>query len=245
MNKFLSNLKLGKKMLFGFGVSVFFLIVVIFTGITNLSRVNNEVNIITDELFPKTEISNDLIEIINENSIIIRNILLTDDIKTKEVFYAKFNKNKELATEKINLLKKKIKDEKGIQLLRKIKEIRENEFLPKYLKIIGLDKNNDKKGAIELLNLEFNEITERMINSISELIKYQTELVYKEGNNVQKTYDNLKLILIGVGLVSLIFVISFGFLVTRNIIEPVQKVKDRMSQLETKCLTNLENGLLL
>ncbi|MCS7053809.1 MAG: MCP four helix bundle domain-containing protein, partial [Ignavibacterium sp.] len=90
MNKFLSNLKLGKKMLLGFGVPVFFLIVVIFTGITNLSHVNDEVNIITDDLFPKTIWANEIIVAVNDNARAIRNLLLTDDPKIKEESYKRF-----------------------------------------------------------------------------------------------------------------------------------------------------------
>lgn len=245
MNKFLSNLKLGKKMLLGFGVPVFFLIVVIFTGILNLSHVNDEVNIITNDLFPKTVWANDIIDAVNDNAIALRDLLITDDPKIKEESYKRFAWAKELVSDRINKLKVTIKAERGKELLNKLISIRENEYFPKRQEVLDLFEAGKKEEAIKLLLGDFRKAQNDYLNSISELIKFQTELVRKGGDNVQKTYDQSKLILIGVGLVSLIFLISFGFLVTRNIIEPVQKVKDRMSQLETKCLTNLENGLFL
>jgi methyl-accepting chemotaxis protein len=243
MNKFLSNLKLGKKLFLGFGVSIFFLFFILFTGLTNLSHVNDEVNVITDDRFPKTVWANEIIYAVNDNARAIRNMMLSDDPKIKEETYKRFAWAKELVSDRIEKLKKTIKSEKGKELLANLISIRENEYFPTRQKLLDLYEAGEKEAAIALLFGDFRTALNRYLNAVSELIKYQNELVIKGGNNVQETYDNSKLIMLIVGFISLAFVVVFGYLITKNITEPVNQVKDRMSQLESMCLTNLDKGL--
>ena len=84
MNKFLSNINISKKMAIGFGVAIFLLGVVLFTGLNNLSFMNDDIILIAHDRFPKTIWANDMIDAINDNARAIRDMMLTDDPKIKE-----------------------------------------------------------------------------------------------------------------------------------------------------------------
>lgn len=243
MNKFLSNLKTGRKMALGFGVAIFMLGIVLYTGLLNLSSLDDELLYIEEDLFPKTVWANEMIDAINDNARAIRNIMLTNDSKVKEETYKRFDWAKELVTDRINKLKERIHTEKGKELLEQIHRVRTKEYFPIRTKLLQEFETGNKQAAIEILLGDFRNAQNNYINAVNELINYQTELVNKAGEKSQETYSSTKNILLIIGAISLLFVGFFGWVVTKNITVPVNIVKERMSQLESVCLTGLNNGL--
>jgi methyl-accepting chemotaxis protein len=245
MNKFLSNLNLGKKMAFGFGIALFMLGVVLFTGLNNLSSINNEVTLLTEDRFPKTVWANEIIDAVNDNARAIRNMMLSDDPKIKEETYKRFDAAKELVTDRLNKLKETVKSEKGKALLEEIHRVRTTEFFPLRQKLLQEFESGNKEAALALLFGDFRKAQNGYIEAVNNLIKYQTELVNESGQNAHQAYESSKIIMLGVGILSLLFVGFFGWVVTKNISVPVNAVKERMTQLESVCLSNLGNGLNL
>lgn len=245
MKKFLSDLKIGKKMALGFGVAVFLLGVVLFTGLMNLSSIDNEVTILTEDRFPKTVWANEIIDAVNDNARAIRNMLLSNDPKIKEESYKRFADARELVTDRMNKLREKVKSEKGIALLDEIHRIRTTEFFPLREKLLQEYESGNREAAIALLFGDFRKAQNGYLDAVKNLIKFQTELVNQSGESAHQAYSMARTIMLGVGIVSLLFVGFFGWVVTKNITVPVNTVKERMTQLESLCLTNLGNGLNL
>lgn len=243
MNQFLANLKLSKKLALGFGISVFLLVVVLFTGLNSLSTVNDNVNIITDDLFPKTVWANDMIEAVKLNTIALRDMLLKDDPKIKEETYNIFEQTKEIVTDRIIKLAERDKTERGKKLLEEISRVRHEEFFPSRKRVLDEFEAGNKDAAIEILFGDFSVAQKKYINAITEIIKYQTELVNQEGVNVKNTFDRSQIIMLIVGAISLVFVFVFGIAITKNINVPVSLLKERMKSLDSNCLTGLGKGL--
>lgn len=245
MNKFLSNINISKKMALGFGVAVFLLGVVLFTGLNNLSSINQEIELIAYDRFPKTVWANDMIDAVNDNARAIRNMMLTDDPKIKEETYKRFEWAKELVTDRFNKLKEKETTDKGKDLLQKLYEVRHNEFFPTRERLLKEFEAGNKQAAIEILLGDFRTAQNKYLKSIEEIIKYENELVNLAAEESGKNYQSAKFLLIIVGAISLIFVMVFGWTITRNIAQPVNAVKERLSQLESIDLMNLDKGLNL
>jgi len=245
MNKFLSNINISKKMTIGFGVAVFLLGVVLFTGLNNLSSMNDDIILIAHDRFPKTIWANDMIDAINDNARAIRNMMITDDPKIKEETYKRFDWAKELVTDRLNKLKETEKSEKGKELLQNIDNVRNNEFFPTRQRLLKEFEAGNKEAAIQLLLGDFRTAQNRYLKLVDDLIKYQNELVNLAADETQNRYQSAKILLIIVGAISLLFVIVFGWVITKNIAQPVNAVKERLSQLESTDLTNLDKGLSL
>ncbi len=244
MNKFLSNLTVGKKLALGFGFALLMLAVILITGVINLTTLNGEVRLISSDLFPKTVWANDIIDAVNGNAIAIRNMILTNDPKFKEETYKRLDWARELVTDRINKLKETIKTEKGKELLENLIKIRENEFFPTRQRLLKEYESGNREAVLEILLGDFRSAQNKYIDAASKLIKYQTELVNIEAQNSQETYDFTKNILFLVGVISLLFVGVFGWFVTKNITVPVSQVIERMRSLEANCLTGLDKGLI-
>ncbi len=244
MSKFLSNLNIGKKMALGFGVAVFMLLLVLYIGISNLAGFNDQVRLLAEDRFPKTVMANEMIDAINDNARAIRNMMLTNDPKIKEETYKRFDWAKELVNDRMSKLQDSEKSEKGKALLDEIHRVRTTEYFPLRQKLLQEYESGNKEAAIALLLGDFRKAQNSYMNAVKELIKYQTDLVYKAGQDAQNSYDSSKMVMLIVGIISFLFVIFFGYVVTKNISVPVNQVKEKMAQLESKDLSYLENGLL-
>lgn len=243
MNKFLSNINISKKLALGFGVAVFLLGVVLFTAIIDLDSLNNEIEIIANDRFPKTVWANEIIDAVNDNSRALRNMMLSNDPKIKEETYKIFDLTKELVTDRLNKLKEMEKSEKGKELLQNIHDIRFNEFFPQRERVLKEYETGNKEAAIQLLFGDFRIAQNNYINSIKELIKYETELVNIAAAEAKERYHLAKTIFFIIGVISLTFVFIFSWLITKNITAPISLVKERLSSLNDVCLTGLGKGM--
>lgn len=245
MSKMLGNLKIGQKMVIGFGVAVLFLGVVLFTGINSLSDVDKEAHNITEDLYPKTVIVNEMIDVVNENSGALRNLLISDSPETKRNTQKSLDIAKEVVNRNFEKLQEMEKTEEGIDLLEAFKQVRMEEYFPAREKYLNAVNAGEKESAQIILYGELEEAYAKYLNSLKKILEYQAGQMEAGRINVQETYDSANMVMIIMGFVSLIFVVSFGLVITKNIAIPVNQVKERMTQLESVCLTNLGNGLNL
>lgn len=245
MSKFLSNLKIGTKLLVGFGVATLMLVVVIITGINSLSNLHDNVELLVQDRFPKTVLANEMINAINDNARALRNMLLSDDPNVKAETLKRFDWAKELVNKNFDKLTETVKTEKGKELLANMKRIRFEEYFPAREKLLREFNAGNKEGAVQLLFAELRTAQNNYIKSIEDIIKYQTELVNQAGVEAEKTNSSAIMLIIVIGILSIGFVVAFAVVITKNIAKPVNMVKDRMTQLESVCLTNLGNGLNL
>ena len=244
MNKFLSNLTVGKKLALCFGSALLMLAVILITGVINLTTLNGEVRLISDDLFPKTVWANEMIISIQETAVELRNLILTDDSKLKEETYKKFASVRALVDDRLKKLEMYEKTEKGKEILKELNYYRSETYFPTREKILKEFEAGNKEKATDILLNEFKDVQTKYLNYFYELFRYQTELVNLEAQNSQETYDSTKLILLLVGIISLILVGVFGWFVTKNITVPVSQVIERMRSLEANCLTGLDKGLI-
>lgn len=244
MNKFLSNLAIGKKMALGFGVAVFLLLVIFYSALNSISELNNSIQTIEEEYFPKTVFANDIINAVNDNARAIRNMMLTNDPKIKEESIKRFDWAKELVNDRINKIQENIKNEKEKELIDEIQRIRVREYFPIREKLLKDLEAGNRESALNLLLGDFRKAQYDYLNAITELIKYENQLVIEKAKNARDLFESSRNLMIAVSVISLIFVIFFGYVVTKNISIPVNQVKERMAKLESKDLAYLENGLL-
>ncbi|NMB82535.1 MAG: hypothetical protein GYA14_12030, partial [Ignavibacteria bacterium] len=235
MNKMLSNIKIGVKMAIGFGVAILLLGVILVKALGSFSDINDQVNLITDDLFPKTVLANEMINAVNDNARALRNMLLSNDPTVREETMKRFDWAKGVVDKNYAKLTEMIKSEKGKDLLAKFNKIRFDEYFPARKRIIAEYDAGNLEKAKELLLGEMRISQNNYINALSDIINYQTELVDKAGVTAQEIVDTEQVEMVIISLSSLIFIFVFGWFITRNISVPVNQVKERMSQLESVC----------
>jgi len=240
----MKNLKIGIRLAIGFGVAVFLLAVVLFTGLNNLSTVNDNVKIITHDLFPKTVLANEIIDKLNTYSNAIREMVIENDPSNDQKYFDIMNESSAIVKKDLEELTATIKTDKGKELLQNYVDIRTNTFLPAKEILVTAYKSGDAESTKQIVLGNYGKAQNEYLQSVKDLIAYQTELVNIGGENVSSAYSSAKIWLIVIGLVALLFVIGFALFLTKSITNPVNRVKERMAQLESACITNLGNGLL-
>ncbi|MBK8944624.1 MAG: MCP four helix bundle domain-containing protein [Ignavibacteriae bacterium] len=240
----LNNLKIGVRLGLGFGVTVLLLGIVIFSGLSSLSSVNENVTLIVEDRFPKTVQANEMINVVNDNARAIRNLLLRKDEATKEDSYKRFQHAKEVVDKNTEIFERTITTEEGKKLLAKLNDVRKNEYFPIREKVLKEYDAGNYELATEMLFKEFRIAQNDYFDAIADLIAYQNELVEIGAEEVHEAYNSSILLLSIIGAASLLFVIVFAWFLTKGIVKPVSIVKEGMTNLEKVCITNLGNGLM-
>jgi len=240
----LKNLKIGTKLYTGFGAATLALAVIIVYSITNLSSLNNQIEDLAHDKFEKTVWANSLIEAVNTSAKAVKNIMLA----TQESIISREKQRLVDAADQVNenfaKLEEKVTSAEGKALLAKIANVRHNIYYPKRQEVMRLFDNGEKERAAYMSIEELSPIEKQYVDAVNDLIVYQTELVEVSATEAEETYSSASLMMIILGIGVTAVVIFLAFTITNGIVKPVNMVKDRMTQLQSVCLTNLGNGLV-
>ena len=79
LNKIFGNMKLGKKLAYGFGVVLILMVIMVISGIYRLTVIHNDLNHIVDDRYKKVIVANDIIDQVNIIAVAVRNIAISKD----------------------------------------------------------------------------------------------------------------------------------------------------------------------
>ncbi len=239
----LSNMKIGLRLTVGFAAVMLGLLIIGFIGLRGLSSFDDEVDILALDRFPKTVWANRIIDGLNISTQVVRNLIILDDIEQKNKELARLTEAKKAIDAALDSLRRTVKSSKGINLLNEIDQAR-----AEYLKVrsILLDsiRTGNKEAAIALLWGEFRNVQTNYFDATNSIINYQYSLVNQSAVQAEETYASSQTLVLVIGAVMLLLVFGESILITRSIVNPVNAVKQKMAQLESKCITNLGNGLI-
>ncbi len=118
-------MKIGMKLGIAFSVVTALLILVIYMGINTASTLNEAVQLLAKDRFPKTVWANNIIDLVNEGARALRNALLTDDPKVRDEQIERTKATTPKVAMNLDSLTRTIKNEKGIKILNAMKEARD------------------------------------------------------------------------------------------------------------------------
>ncbi|MEW6653529.1 MAG: MCP four helix bundle domain-containing protein [Bacteroidota bacterium] len=236
-------MKIGLRLTVGFAAVMLGLLIIGFIGLRGLSSFDDEVDILALDRFPKTVWANRIIDGLNISTQVVRNLIILDDIEQKNKELARLTEAKKAIDAALDSLRRTVKSSKGINLLNEIDQAR-----AEYLKVrsILLDsiRTGNKEAAIALLWGEFRNVQTNYFDATNSIINYQYSLVNQSAVQAEETYASSQTLVLVIGAVMLLLVFGESILITRSIVNPVNAVKQKMAQLESKCITNLGNGLI-
>ncbi|MBZ0181850.1 MAG: MCP four helix bundle domain-containing protein [Melioribacteraceae bacterium] len=238
------NLKIGKKLSVGFGIAVAAQLIIILLSIGILYSLNSKVDLLANEKFVKTVFANNIVDAVNESLKATQSILMVDDFSTLNVEEERISKANQEIRDNITKLKNNITSEEEGNLLAEIEQIKLNEYDPIHKQVISLYKGGDRISAIQLTQNQLSKIEAKYIESVFELVKYQTDFTQEVASDAASTFQAGIIILVIIGITMVITVILIASTITKSIKNPLILVKERMAQLESVCLANLGNGLI-
>lgn len=239
----LSNMKIGLRLTVGFVAVMLGLFIVGFIGLSGLSSVNDEVEKLAHDRFPKTVWANDIIDNININARVLRNVVLIDEPQQKAKELERIGETKKVVDAALDSLKRTVKSEEGIKLLANMEQVRANYFKVRSQFLEYVNSGN-KEAAIAMLWGEMRQAQTGYFNAAEAIIKYQYQMVNESAVEAEETYSSAQKLVFIIGSAMLLLVIGTAVLITKSIVNPVNAVKQKMTQLESVCITNLGSGLI-
>jgi methyl-accepting chemotaxis protein len=221
----LSNMKVSAKMYAGFGISMVLMVIIITLSIYAMARIEeNLVRIVTVNNI-RTTIGNDMSEVVRENVISLRNILLVKDVKFRET-----EKNKIVAVMgKYDELLKKLTDmtnkddAKGLGILEQIKtsEVAARSF---NRQVIELALSGKDAEAFELSISKAAAAARHWLDAIDASNNYQEDRTRVRYDQATKAYDYARLVMIILGTITILLASLCAFFITRSITAPLNRV---------------------
>ena len=122
----LSNMKIGLRLAVGFSSVLVGLVIVGYFGLSGLAAVDSKVQILVHDKFPKSVWANDMIDNINVNARVLRNILLTEDTAIRQKELNRLAETKKIIDDRLDSLRQTVKSDEGKELFSKVENAQVN-----------------------------------------------------------------------------------------------------------------------
>lgn len=233
----LGNMKIGLRLTAGFAAVLLGLIIVAFVGLSGLGEVDEEIQLLVHDKFPKTVWSNEIIDNINVNARVIRNIIITNDPEVKKKELARFDDTKKIIDARMDSLRRTVKSGTGKELFTNL-ETAQEKYLSTRDVLVGRINSGEKEKAAAMLFAEMRDAQNAYFDAINALIKHQNESVAEVGDTAIEHHETAETEIYVTGMIILLIVIGAAYYITRSIVKPVDELN-----IASKRVANGELGV--
>ncbi|SER41886.1 MCP four helix bundle domain-containing protein, partial [Giesbergeria anulus] len=223
------NIKIGTRLAIGFSAILALLIVVVSIGVSRINEINGDIRSLVRDDFPKTVIANEIIDALNVNARILRNIYIFKDSEMQKEIDLLPEKSR-VITAGIEKLDKMIATDVGKISLQKVKDARVP-YLAEVERYLSLIKSGQREEAAGMLSGTLRNTQDNYIAAVLSLVDGQSALIVQRGQaaeNLAASAENLLLILTGVAAV---LSAVLGWLITRSITEPTRQLMNHANEM--------------
>lgn len=226
-------MKIGTRLYLGFALLIAMMIAIGLVGYFNVTSIDEKVEDVVKDKYPKTVWANNIIDNINDGTRTLRDVIITseflDDAKKKE-FQTKIDAVVKVIAANLDSLTKNIQTEKGKQLLGNLDKARLDYVKHRQITMDYALAGNTQEATFYLYS-ELTKYQDAYIQAITDLISYQDELMTETGNQAASLANqtrNLIIIILAVGLLSAVLLAYF---LTRSITKPVNESLDAADKI--------------
>lgn len=211
----LNNLKIGVRLGIGFAVTLFLLITISFVSYTRVDTLNENIEQMLNDRFPKTVQANEIIDALNTVARQLRNAYMYAGAERQKALDA-IPPERKIISDNLEKLDKSVKSEKGREILRKVTAARAAYVadLDKFLELLKAEKREE---IVTLQQTGLRKTQADYMNAIKDLIHFQSEAMTKAGKDADDLADATQRLILILGTVAAFVSILFGWLITRSI----------------------------
>ena len=231
-----SNLKIGTRLISGFAFVLILMIVVATLATLRMSALNDEIENMANDKYPKVVAATDMVRAANQIAIINRNTLLLEDKEEIAKQRTRREEQLKIIDDKQKWLEGKITSEQGKKLLHEI-SASETKFRDALNTLRKINESEGHKAAIAWQFGGLREANEAFINSLRDIIKFQDDLMEKAAKEAEEEYKHARNLLISITVGALVLALGFALWITRSITRPVNEALDAANRLADGDLT--------
>jgi len=218
----IANFKIGARLSIGFGFLVLLLVSMAVLGITRLSGLNEQMDEVINDKYPKTVLANDIIKNVNVIARSSRNVLLmtdADEVGKEMQTIRTASDHTKTTLEKLDSL---ITGDKGRALMKAIMDAR-TQYNVGRDEVLRLVTAGAKNEATLLLLQTVRPLQLTYMSAVETLIAHQNELMHVASKEVEEEYVEARNLVIMLSVIALVFAGLIAWLVTRSITSPLSR----------------------
>jgi methyl-accepting chemotaxis protein len=233
----MNKLKIGARLGLAFGFVLMLMVVIVVIGVTRLSTLNSGTDHIIHDEYPKVVVAYEIEGDVNVIARAVRNILLVPDEASVKSELERIAKARTKISAGMDTLERAIGSDQGKKLLTSLKQAHAPYMveLDAFLKLAAA--KNMEEGAAHLIG-KVRPVQSDYFKHLDALIANQNQLMEKAGDDAESTYGNAKFMLIGLALVAVALAAFMALVVTRSIVQPIQRALDTANRVADGDLTS-------
>ena len=216
------NLKIGMRLGLGFGIVLLLMAILSIIGYSRVQMLNQEMDDMVKDKFPKTIWANDIIENVNIVARSARNVLLIKNPDEVKKEFERITEARKVVSERFAQLEKTITSEAGKKLIADALNLRK-EFIADLDKFADIARSGKTEEATAHLLSEVRKSQLDYMTSINKLTDFQTDLMKQAGEQADKAADQAATLILTLALAAFVIGIGFAIWVTRSITQPVNE----------------------
>lgn len=230
------NMKIGTRLGIGFSLVLLLLIAITFVSVTRLGEMNEGVDKLINDRYPKTVQANNIIQSIFEIARAMRNTLIMTESHQVDTELTSIEQSRATIKAELDKLAETIKSEDGKAKLKAVIDARTTYVSGQdaFIKMVTAGK---KAEATAMLITDINPAQLTYINSVEELIKFQGNLMTEAGVEASDSYASARNLMFALGGFAIFAAIVIAFGVTRSVTNPINQAVKVANQLAEGDLT--------
>jgi methyl-accepting chemotaxis protein len=216
------NLKIGVRLGLGFGLVLVLLSVIAALGITRMALINNSVEDITKDKWPKVVLLQAGLAGTNEIAVGMRNLALADTKEARQAAKDRIINGRDSIGKAWEKLKPLLHQPKGVEMMNQILEIRER-FIAGQNHMIKLVEDGKIDEARVYISTDFQKLGGEYRQRVNALIQFQAELMDEVGKSAAATYQQAFTLMVILSVAAIVIGLLFAWWVTRSITGPLNE----------------------
>ena len=223
------NMKIGLRLAIGFCATLILLIVVAGIGISRVGQINGNIRSLVQEDFPKTVIANGLVEALNVNARILRNIYIFKEADAQKEL-ERVPEQSKIITESLAKLDQMITTDAGKASLQKVNDVRVA-YVQDMQSYLALLKAGQREEAAGMLTGALRSSQTNYIAAVKAVAEGQTSLITQRGQNAEDLAANTERLLLIMAAAAAVLSALMGWLITRSITAPTRQLMDHANEM--------------
>ncbi len=216
------RMKIGVRLWGGFCTAIVLLGAVVWIGLHGLNTVQDSIEVITKDRYPKVALARDIIDNIN---IIARHanvaLLVKDPAKSK-IELDKILEDRHTIGEKLDILTQKIRSERGKEILASIVSDRKA-YIASQDRFIEMVKNVQWDESTKLLLEEIRPLQAAYQKDVETLVAYQEKIVKEGVASAEATHSESTTLMLSLGVVALLLNMGLALWLVLSVTRPLNK----------------------
>lgn len=222
MLAFFSDMKISARLIFGFGVMLFLIVLMAWLGFSRIQEVQGRLEETTSSTMVKIKLANAMRDSVRAAGDSIRNLALLIEENPVEVDIARIVSERKKYDEAVLALSKLVTRETGKALMSRIATARQNSG-PLIDKVLALAKDQKNAEGTAVWRTELHPEEIKWQAALEEMVQLQDKFALAEAGAARAAYESTARMLLILAVLAIAFGVTIAIFIIRAITTPITR----------------------